>query len=52
MAQSIYATLVEIDPKNEKFYKTNLKNFIKEINNTDLEIRNILKDVEKNAERW
>ena len=45
MAHSIYKTLSEIDPQNEKTYKINLDNFIKEIENTDKEIKNALKDI-------
>lgn len=46
MAKNIYAALVQIDPQNEQFYKTNLAEFLQEIANTDLEIKNILKDLE------
>ncbi|MEA3371904.1 MAG: zinc ABC transporter substrate-binding protein [Campylobacterota bacterium] len=46
MAKSIYETLVEIDPENESFYKSNLDDFIKEIEFTDTQIKDILKDIE------
>ncbi len=45
MAENIYKTLVEIDPKNKEFYKSNLETFIKEIENTDAKIRDVLKDI-------
>ena len=44
MAQSIYETLVQVDPLNEKFYKSNLNDFINEIKDTDTKIKDILKD--------
>ncbi len=46
MAHTIYKSLVELDPKNQEFYKTNLQAFIKEIDDTDKQIRDALKDVE------
>ncbi|MCX6053133.1 MAG: zinc ABC transporter substrate-binding protein [Campylobacterales bacterium] len=49
MAHSIYKTLAEIDPQNEKTYKTNLDNFIKEIQDTDAQIKNVLKDIGSNT---
>lgn len=49
MAQNIYKTLAEIDPINEKYYKRNLNEFIKEINITDAKIKSILKDLEPKA---
>ena len=45
MAKNIYKALVEIDPANKKFYKANLKTFIKEIEATDSKIKYVLKDV-------
>lgn len=45
MAKNIYQTLAQIDPANEPFYKSNLDIFIKEIQNTDAQIRTILKEV-------
>lgn len=45
MADTIYKTLVQIDPVNEKFYKSNLDDFIKEIESTDNQIKDILKDI-------
>lgn len=45
MANTIYETLVQLDPLNEKFYKSNLNNFIKEIKDTDAKIKFILKDI-------
>lgn len=45
MAKNIYATLVEIDPANKDFYKTNLDAFIKEIKSTDMKIKELFKDI-------
>lgn len=45
MAKNIYQTLAQIDPENEPFYKSNLDIFIKEIQNTDAQIKNALKEV-------
>lgn len=45
MAHTIYNALVKIDPKNRDNYKKNLINFIQEIRNTDLQIKDILKDI-------
>lgn len=49
MAESICKTLSKIDPENETFYKRNLIDFIKEIENTDKQIKEILKDVQPKA---
>ncbi|MFA6196252.1 MAG: zinc ABC transporter substrate-binding protein [Sulfurimonas sp.] len=49
MAHAIYKSLSEIDPQNEKSYKTNLDEFIKEIEDTDKEIKNALKDIGSNT---
>lgn len=46
MAYSIYKALIAIDPKNENFYKTNLDDFIREIRDTDTQIKEILKKTE------
>ena len=45
MANTIYKTLAEVDPSNKNFYKSNLKEFLKEIENTDAAIKNALKDI-------
>lgn len=45
MARNIYKALVESDPANKSFYKTNLDIFIKEINDTDKAIKEALKDL-------
>lgn len=42
MAKNIYDTFVSIDPKNKNYYTTNYKNFLKEIEQTDKAINNIL----------
>jgi len=49
MAKNIYKTLVEYDPKNKDYYKTNYENFIKQINDTDKKIRDILSPLGKGA---
>lgn len=45
MAYVIYKALTEIDPQNKEFYKSNLNSFIKEIEDTDMQIKNVLKDL-------
>ena len=45
MAHNIYKALVELDPKNQSFYKTNLDHFIAEIKATDAQIRSLLQDL-------
>lgn len=45
MAHSIYKTLAEIDQKNEQLYKANLDTFIKEIEDTDTQIKNLFKNM-------
>lgn len=45
MAETIYKTLSQTDPENESFYKKNLNEFIKEIESTDKQIREILKEI-------
>jgi zinc transport system substrate-binding protein len=45
MAQTIYKALAELDPTNEKFYKANLDDFIKEIQETDTQINEALANV-------
>ncbi len=49
MAHSIYKTLLDIDPKNEQLYKTNFDAFIKEIEDTDAQIKEIFKDMQPNS---
>ncbi len=49
MAKNIYNTLVSVDAKNKKYYKTNYNNFIKEINQTNTKIKNILSVLPKNS---
>jgi zinc transport system substrate-binding protein len=49
MAQSIYKTLARLDPNNEQFYKANLDNFLKEIEDTDRQIKEALKDMKPNS---
>ncbi|WP_324172275.1 metal ABC transporter solute-binding protein, Zn/Mn family [Sulfurimonas sp.] len=45
MAHTIYRSLVEIDPKNKESYKSNLDDFIKEIEDTDKQIKHALRDM-------
>ncbi|MDQ1325475.1 MAG: zinc transport system substrate-binding protein [Campylobacterota bacterium] len=45
MAKNIYQALAQTDPANEPFYKSNLDIFIKEIQDTDAQIKNALKEV-------
>jgi len=49
MAQTIYETLVKIDPDNKIFYKQNLNAFLQEIADTDREIRSILGKLKPNC---
>ncbi|WP_321779152.1 metal ABC transporter solute-binding protein, Zn/Mn family [Sulfurimonas sp.] len=45
MAHTIYKALVELDPKNKQSYKSNLDDFIKEIEDTDKQIKHALRDI-------
>ncbi len=45
MAEAIYKALLELDPQNKEFYKSNLDDFLKEIQETDMQIKSALKDV-------
>ncbi len=45
MAQTIYMNLTKLDPEHQQFYKKNLVNFLEEIFKTDLEIKNIFKEL-------
>ena len=47
IAQNIYEALVKVDKTNEKYYKENLDSFIKEIDEVDQNIKDILKDTPK-----
>jgi len=49
MAKNIYESLVNADSSNKDYYKTNYTNFIKEINETDKKIKDILSDLPKNS---
>jgi len=44
IAKTIYDTLIKIDNKNKNYYKNNYDKFLTHINNTDKQIKNILKD--------
>lgn len=46
MANSIYKALITVDPKNKNLYKSNFDDFIKEIRDTDAQIKEILKETE------
>ncbi len=45
MAQTIYKNLVKISPENTDAYKENLKVFLEEINETDIQIKSLLKNL-------
>ncbi|MEA1916341.1 MAG: zinc ABC transporter substrate-binding protein [Campylobacterota bacterium] len=45
MAETIYASLVKLDPKNKDYYNSNFTEFVKEIKETDAKIRSSLKNV-------
>ncbi|MCD6653231.1 MAG: zinc ABC transporter substrate-binding protein [Sulfurovum sp.] len=45
MAKNIFAALAETDPANEPFYRSNLECFIKEIQDTDAQIKKALKEI-------
>ncbi len=47
IAQNIYEALVKVDKENENYYKENLEKFLKEIDELDQNIKNILKDTPK-----
>jgi zinc transport system substrate-binding protein len=49
IAQNIYATLSQVDANNSAYYKENLENYLKEIDALDSQIKEILKDVPKEA---
>jgi zinc transport system substrate-binding protein len=46
MAHTIFKALSALDPSNKQFYKANLEEFIKEIKETDAQIKNALKELE------
>jgi len=47
IAQNIYKALVKVDKANKNYYKENLEKFLKEIDELDQNIKNILKDTPK-----
>ena len=49
MAKNIYEALVKIDVTNKAYYLKNYNNFIKEIDETDKKIKNILSKLPKNS---
>lgn len=49
MAQSIYESLVKVSPQNTLEYKKNLKAFLQELDETDKQIKNILKNLPKHS---
>ena len=49
MANTIYKNLVKIDPKNKQFYKENFNEFIAEIQSTDTQIKDILKNLKPHS---
>ncbi len=49
IAQNILDTLIEIDPKNSQYFKSNFDKFIAKVDKVDKKIRNILKDIPKGS---
>ena len=49
IANNIYNELVKLDNKNKAYYKTNLTAFLKEIEQTNKQIKNLLKDTPKHS---
>ncbi|MBL0709314.1 MAG: zinc ABC transporter substrate-binding protein [Sulfurimonas sp.] len=49
MANTIYIALSKLDPKNKKFYKSNLDDFIKEIDYTNTQIIYALRDMKPHS---
>lgn len=48
-AKNIYEAMVKIDEENSDFYKANYEEFVKELDNLDNEIKNILKPYKDSA---
>ena len=48
-AKNIYEAMVKIDEQNSDFYKANYEEFVKELDNLDNEIKNILKPYKDSA---
>ena len=49
IAQNIYETLIVIDKNNTTYYKKNLTNYLNELDELDIQIKDILKNTPKNA---
>ena len=49
IAQNIYTTLSKVDSSNSDYYKKNLENYLKELDELDSNIKTILEDVPENA---
>ncbi|QKF80782.1 metal ABC transporter solute-binding protein, Zn/Mn family [Halarcobacter ebronensis] len=49
MAKNIFDALVKVDGKNKKYYETNYKTFLAEIDKTDSTIRKILSNIPKKS---
>ncbi|RXJ68006.1 hypothetical protein CRV08_09360 [Halarcobacter ebronensis] len=49
MAKNIFDALVKVDGKNKKYYETNYKTFLAEIDKTDSTIRKILLNIPKKS---
>ena len=49
IVQNIYEQLIKIDTVNKSYYKTNLDRFINEINQTDKQIKMILKNMKDDS---
>ncbi len=49
IAKNIFTILSSFDSNNSKYYEKNLENFLKEINQTDIHIKDILKNTPKDS---
>ncbi len=49
LLNNILTILIEKDPVNKDYYQNNYNKFVNKINQTDIEIRNILKDLPKDS---
>ncbi|WP_295418114.1 zinc ABC transporter substrate-binding protein [Sulfurovum sp.] len=49
IAKNIYSALIKVDPDNSAYYKKNYQAFLSLVENTDAQIRKILKNIPKNT---
>ena len=45
MVMNIYKALIQVDPENSNYYRKNLESYLKELDNLDRDIREILRNV-------